>query len=375
MLIFIHIPKTGGITMNQVLARQFGRQAAWGTHWGPQMPTPGSRPLGIHVGLKLKPHGTWFPELPQVAAFRFSQMPTPRQDRIRAIKGHMGFGLGRYLSAPSDYVTLLRDPVDRVLSHYYYTVDWQNRPSDTSLYEHLSGLIEGNLQTRMLAAPYDDGGGELPPEQLLERAKRHLQACVVVGLTERFDETLLMLRQAVGWQWPFYVRANVNRSRPPGRAVPEEVRQRIANDNALDAALYQYAVELFAEQVGRYGPSLEGDLQHFRRLNVARQRRYRIRKTPRRTFKKVHRLAWPLLEPAYRALSDWGGLRRMIPARLKPQVVASQALGVSGLRLYMGERLVGRYRMMEHCWEIQRPFHLFVDVAELPDPGEDEAMA
>jgi hypothetical protein len=44
-------------------------------------------------------------------------------------------------------------------------------------------------------------------------------------------------------------------------------------------------------------------------------------------------------------------------------------LGDSGLRLYMGRRRVGRYRIMQHRWEIQRPFHLFVDEAALPDPA------
>jgi hypothetical protein len=368
LLIFVHIPKTGGITMNQILARQCGRSAGWGTHWGPQMPTPACRPLGIYVGLRLKPGGTWYPELPQVAAFRFGQMPAPRQARIRAIKGHMGFGLDRYLSRPAAYVTLLREPVDRVLSHYYYTVDWQNRTEDTGLYEHLADLIEGNLQTRMLAAPYDDGTGELPPDRLLARAKGNLRACAIVGLTERFDETLLLLRQAAGWQWPLYVRANVNRDRPPREAVPEEVRRRIAADNALDVALYEYARSLFAEQARRYGPSLARDLQRFRRLNAAWQRWFRLRNTPRRTFKALDRLVWPLVEPGYRALAEWGGLRRALPSRLKPRLAAPQTLGDSGLRLYMGKHLVGRYRIMQHYWEIQRPFHLFVDEAALPDP-------
>jgi hypothetical protein len=369
LLIFVHIPKTGGITMNQILARQYGRPAGWGTHWGPGMPTPASRPLGIYVGLRLKPGGTWYPELPQVAAFRFGHMSPPKQARIRAIKGHMGFGLDRYLLRPAAYVTLLREPVDRVLSHYYYTVDWQNRPEDLGLYEHLATLIEGNLQTRMLAAPYDDGAGELPPDQLLARAKDNLRACTFVGLTERFDESLLLLRRAVGWRWPIYVRANVNHHRPPREAVPEEVRRRIAADNALDVALYEYARELFAEQARRYGPSLEDDLQRFRALNAAWQRWFRLRYTPRRAFKALDRLLWPLLEPAYRALADWGGLRRALPLRLKPRLVAPQTLGHSGPRLYIGKRLVGRYRIMQHHWQIQRPFHLFVDEAALPDPA------
>jgi len=368
LLIFIHIPKTAGLTMSQVLARQFGRSAAWGTRWGPRLPADTCRPLGVYVGLRLRPHGTWYPELPQVAAFRFNQLPGGRRARIRAIKGHMGYGLGQYLPRPAAHFTLLRDPVERVLSHYYYTADWENRPQDVDLFAHIRGHIEGNLQTRMLAAPYD-GNCDLPPDELLARARQNLRTCAVVGLTEHFDETLLLLRKQFGWRWPVYVRINVNHKRPPRSAIPAETRAQLTADNSLDVALYEFARELFAEQVRQYGPSFDADLRAFRSRQAVWLRWHRLQNSPRWLLGRLDRLIWPLFDPGYQALARWGGLRKRLPERFRLRVEPPPELGDSSPRLYLGEHLVGRYCPMTRRWEIRRPWHLFIDADALPDSG------
>ena len=39
--------------------------------------------------------------------------------------GHMGFGLHDYLPQGASYITMLRDPIDRIVSHYYYVLQNQ----------------------------------------------------------------------------------------------------------------------------------------------------------------------------------------------------------------------------------------------------------
>src|ERR1700724_2464607 len=87
-LIFLHIPKTGGSTLYKILERHFS------------------------------PAETVTLDTPGVA--RFKTLPAAKRGRYRLIQGHMHFGLHRFIPRASTYVTFLRQPVERVLSFYYY---------------------------------------------------------------------------------------------------------------------------------------------------------------------------------------------------------------------------------------------------------------
>ena len=52
----------------------------------------------------------------------------------------------------------------------------------------------------------------------LEQAKRNLDDFLLVGLTERFDETFIMLRRMLGWRLPMYATRNVGRAANGSRA-------------------------------------------------------------------------------------------------------------------------------------------------------------
>jgi hypothetical protein len=216
---------------------------------------------------------------------------------------------------------------------------------------------------RLLAGPQSQDE-PLSPEELLARAQDNLRACAVVGLTERFDETMLLLKKAYGWRLPFYERRNVSTKRPPREAIPAHILRQIEADNALDAALYTYAQELFEEQVRQYGPAkLARDLRVFRALNFWWQRWQAGKGLPREA---IATLDQRLVDPAYEALARWGGLRRLLPARLAPRVVASVENDLLYFDLWIGQRMVGHYDPQQQQWEIQRPFHLLVDEGALP---------
>jgi hypothetical protein len=104
--------------------------------------------------------------------------------------------------------------------------------------------------------------------EILALAKKNLQeAFTVVGLTERFDETLLLLKNAFYWRNVFYVKLNVTRSRPQSDEISPETRCAIHEHNQLDLELYHYAQELFAEQLRRQGAAFAEQLRAFRFRN------------------------------------------------------------------------------------------------------------
>lgn len=85
---------------------------------------------------------------------------------------------------------------------------------------------------------------DFTPERL-ERAKEQLAAVDVIGVQEEFEAFCHQLTQRFGWDLGSSLRAN--RSRP--MEADPGLRRRLAEENADDVALYEFACEL----VGRRG--------------------------------------------------------------------------------------------------------------------------
>jgi len=372
-ILFLHIPKTAGLTVSQsMLPRLFHGREIFTTKFtsfpcrekgrGVGIIDPELKSSGLFFGTRL-PNDLWYPHsLAKVKEALDRQGPWP-YSWVRLIHGaHIVYGLHETLALPMSYFTILRDPVDRVLSHYYYGGAERLKPSDPGFFSDLAEYVEANLQTRLLAGEQDPAA-PLSPEAMLARAQENLRACAVVGLTERFDESLLLFRREYGWPMPYYERRNVNPRRLRREKVPDLVLRRIEADNGLDVSLYTLAVTLFESRVQSYGPGFQRDLQRFRAANRRWQRWRKFRAWFLGIPKAIGRVTF---DPLYHGLARWGGLRRLVPARLSPRVVTSLENGRLFIDLKMGERLVGAFDPRRQRWEIRRPYHLLLDVRALP---------
>jgi hypothetical protein len=248
-VIFLHLPRTAGTTLHRIIERQV-------------------RPEGIFsIG---------WTEQESVQAYR--GLSQARKAEIRMIRGHLAFGLHEFVPGPSTYFTLLRNPIERVISYYYFI----RRTADHYLYDFalseattLEEFVESrahinidNAQTRMLSGKWFEPGFGECTEDILEMAKENLQEhFAVVGLTERYDETLVLLKKAFGWRNVFYARQNVTASRPRQAELPSTTLDLIAQHNQLDRELYRYAVTLFEEGVRQQGPSFAREVERYQAAN------------------------------------------------------------------------------------------------------------
>jgi hypothetical protein len=201
---------------------------------------------------------------------------SPDARGCRVIQGHIPFGVHELVAAPCQYVTFLRRPESRILSLYYYSIQRPNvgfydlagphRESLASFVRDARILEVDNGQTRRISGMSPKFGR--CTAEMLERAKHNLASHFpVVGLTERYDESVVLLQRFLGWPSAFYQRANVNRKRPAGESVSASDLEVIERFNELDRELYAYAVDLFERRIEQQGPEFRAEVEAFTALN------------------------------------------------------------------------------------------------------------
>lgn len=210
---------------------------------------------------------------------------TPQGDKLDVnafpfVSGHVNFGFIKRFARRPVIVTFLREPLDRALSAYYYfrresqetleliratyPPEWAEeriRYSERSLELGLLDFLQqepelaqtrlANMQTRVLLSSkglWDKMA--MSDEEMLQEAKKNLEACDIVGLTERLNDSLALMEHRLNWEGlgpiPHH-NANPNR-----RRVTDEDPQALAilaGWNQLDIELYAFAQDLFEKRL------------------------------------------------------------------------------------------------------------------------------
>lgn len=259
LVVFLHIPKTAGTSLGGVFRSQFGKSAIFKMRtWQPDAHEAGEKQMRESIA-------------------RLNTLVPAQRAGVRFVKGPLHYGFEPVL--PGRYFTLLRNPVKRVLSLYFQIKkpgskhlppEKMEQALKMSLREFVESgitLETDNDQTRRVA-------GVRSPEELtvtaatLERAMRILREdFAAVGITERFDESMLVLKRTFGWRMPFYERQNVNHASAEAGRVSKDDLNLIAAHNEFDAQLYDYACSLFEEAVSKLGAPFRRELKTFQMLN------------------------------------------------------------------------------------------------------------
>ena len=86
-------------------------------------------------------------------------------------------------------------------------------------------------------------------------------------LSNRFDESLVLMQLRFGWRRITYRRRNVAKRRPGRDAHPAAVIERIREDNAADVALVEAAAARLEAIVAECGPAFAAARARFGRAN------------------------------------------------------------------------------------------------------------
>jgi hypothetical protein len=161
----------------------------------------------------------------------------------------------------------LREPLTRTASHYQY--DFQVGEVDLPFEEWITHDAVRDRQTRIIAGP----GGTA------EEAIELLGKFALVGLTERFDESLVMLGRKCGLRDLRYAKKWVAPSDDIKKRLLADpaTREMLAEVNREDLALYEHVMrEVYPKQQAEHGHGLDTDVAWFRRHNqgITKQQMY-----------------------------------------------------------------------------------------------------
>lgn len=228
-LFIVHIPKAAGTTFRWILDRQY----------------PDWRVFKV---------GNRIPEERQ----RLEAMSDADKRNLLGVFGHMCYGW--HTTMPPDravaYVTILREPVARVVSlyHYIHLPDHYlgKVVKGMSLYHVATSGVTCTVDNGMvrqlcgddqfLRKPYEDmiipfGG---VTREHLEKAKENLRHFDVVGTAEDFDSVLEQMRVVFGWRLLPFTNENITRWQQPSQKITQKGLDAVRDVNLLDIELFQW---------------------------------------------------------------------------------------------------------------------------------------
>lgn len=242
---FLHVPKSGGTTVENVLARRFGSRLQ---------------------RLSARPGDRSWPRVADPACY----------------SGHLLHDVLPLLRAHGDvrWVTWVREPFRSAISTYYYT-------RDVLTPQHPPGtlFVDRGLHTWLTHDQH--GGWPLPPgyghgrmNGVLETHGMSFDDFAFVGVTERFAESVLLMCRTFGWPPLLYRSLNPTRSHKTEdeRAILADatVQATFRDRNRRDYELYDRAVARLDAQRAAAGPNFEHELARFERRIARHDRLWRL---------------------------------------------------------------------------------------------------
>jgi hypothetical protein len=235
-LLFLHIPKTGGTTLYLFLLQQFSETEVWPLDVGP------------------------FED--QISDGQLEDL-----SRYKLLRSHYDYTSYKFFTRKPVYLTMLRDPVERVMSIYKHmhrdpanevlreVLKQQLTLEEFAQYPLAQGLAE-NRQVKQIAGILQ-GRARSPEEKLskqamLEIALMRLDEFAFFGLVERMDESIQLLCHTFNWPTPISYKSQNIAPTPTNREdLSESELEAIENANQLDIELYNHALRLFDYRMSR----------------------------------------------------------------------------------------------------------------------------
>ncbi len=170
------------------------------------------------------------------------------QSHVRCIVGHVPFSEIAYRNFSHQYafITILRDPVERWISEYFYNRSHSRANANMTMEDYLEspyGSAQGTQYVLYLGGRSNRNDHE--SRQAVQRALRNIDRFAVIG----FLEDLSLFEQQFRHRFGVRVdigRKNVTAFNPSREQITPEMRKKIENICERDCEIYEQARQRFS---------------------------------------------------------------------------------------------------------------------------------
>ena len=176
--------------------------------------------------------------------------------------------LNSMMKSGAKYISILRDPVSQFESAFVFFGHYRNARQSVDLQiekflrnpKNQGGLID-NSQIVDLGMDTKNTRNKLEVKSYIQKLSQDFDLMLI---TEHFDESLLLLRKLMCWNFSNikYIKQNA-RSKECSQ-LSEPIKEKIRKWNAADLKLYQHFNKTLWKKIWQYGPNFQSDLQYFK---------------------------------------------------------------------------------------------------------------
>lgn len=182
---------------------------------------------------------------------RDKEVSIERRKRAVSFFGHWEYGKHtlarwRWPCENRTYITMLRHPLERALSQFWYAVKYN---PESGIIPKGKGIMwyswgRGDLMTQCI-------GGGYPPD--IDKALANLHKFDCVGIVAEFDRSIQLYAKELGWDVGELENQNVSAIKPKDakKRLTEKEITKVLEYNSKDVMLYKEAVKLFHKQCER----------------------------------------------------------------------------------------------------------------------------
>lgn len=266
ILFNMHIGKTGGSTLNMIITSHFEESSLCNC---------------LAYFLKYYPYMA----IRKINEHFYFNLPEEKKKNFKYAGGHVGLEVLNYIPKEKNAkaIALVREPKSLILSSYWYYLKNHGQKNvlfktidistlEESLIDFINIVNYNNSSIRWFSRNNKIYDNNVPiTEEIFQEIKNNIKDdFLFVGLSNKFDESIIALRRIMEWNFDeklFYKRQNETEFKMPESSYSDSVLDAVSERFAYEQKLYNWLEKRFDSLTKVLGKDFKEEVRIYKRLN------------------------------------------------------------------------------------------------------------